>query len=59
MKTLGLIGHPVSHSKSPQIFAEKFKLLDRSDLEYKLYDLDKISDLLQLLKTIRVLSHLM
>ena len=44
MKTLGLIGHPVSHSKSPQIFAEKFKLSDRSDLEYKLYDLDKISD---------------
>ena len=44
MKTLGLIGHPVSHSKSPQIFAEKFKLSDRSDLEYKLFDLDKISD---------------
>ena len=44
MKTLGLIGHPVSHSKSPQIFAEKFKLADRSDLVYKLFDLDEMSD---------------
>ena len=48
MKTLGLIGHPVSHSKSPQIFAEKFKLSNRSDLEYKLFDLDKISDFITL-----------
>jgi shikimate dehydrogenase len=44
MKTLGLIGHPVSHSKSPQIFAEKFKLANRSDLAYKLFDLDEMSD---------------
>jgi len=48
MKTLGLIGHPVSHSKSPQIFAEKFILSDRSDLDYKLFDLDKISDFITL-----------
>ena len=48
MKTLGLIGHPVSHSKSPQIFAEKFKLSGRSDLDYKLFDLDKISDFITL-----------
>ena len=48
MKTLGLIGHPVAHSKSPQIFAEKFIRCDRSDLDYKLFDLDKISDFITL-----------
>jgi len=48
MKTLGLIGHPISHSKSPQIFAEKFKLSDRPDLNYKLFDLDEISDFITL-----------
>ncbi len=48
MKTLGLIGHPVSHSKSPQIFAEKFELAKRSDLEYRLFDLDHVSDFLTL-----------
>ena len=50
MKTLGLLGHPVAHSKSPQIFSGKFKLADRSDLEYKLFDLEDISDFTTLIK---------
>jgi len=36
---LGLIGHPVSHSKSPQIFREKFDREGFSNASYELFDL--------------------
>jgi shikimate dehydrogenase len=36
---LGLIGHPVSHSKSPEIFREKFDREAFSNASYELFDL--------------------
>jgi shikimate dehydrogenase len=36
---LGLIGHPVSHSKSPEIFREKFDREGFSNASYVLFDL--------------------
>ena len=36
---LGLIGHPVSHSKSPEIFREKFDREGFSNASYELFDL--------------------
>jgi shikimate dehydrogenase len=36
---LGLIGHPVSHSKSPEIFREKFDREGFSNASYQLFDL--------------------
>lgn len=36
---LGLIGHPVSHSKSPEIFREKFDREGLSNASYELFDL--------------------
>ena len=44
MKKLGLLGHPVSHSMSPKLFADKFSDAGRLDLEYRTYDLPDISD---------------
>ena len=44
MKKLGLLGHPVSHSMSPKLFADKFSDAGRLDLEYRAYDLPDISD---------------
>ncbi|PCJ81066.1 MAG: shikimate dehydrogenase [Bacteroidetes bacterium] len=43
-KLLGLIGHPVLHSKSPLLFKEKFIKEGRHDLEYLPFDLKDISD---------------
>lgn len=51
MKTLGLVGFPVSHSKSPQIFQHFFeKLPQQSDWEYRLFPLQSIDMLPELLK---------
>jgi shikimate dehydrogenase len=36
---LGLIGHPVSHSKSPEIFREKFDREGFTNASYELFDL--------------------
>ena len=41
---LGLIGHPVGHSQSPKLFAERFEQLGRHDLSYEVFDLPDISD---------------
>ena len=43
-KRLGLIGHPVGHSQSPRLFAERFERLGRHDLSYEVFDLPDISD---------------
>ncbi|HIB76201.1 MAG TPA: shikimate dehydrogenase [Flavobacteriales bacterium] len=42
-KLLGLIGHPVSHSKSPALFADKFIKAGRNELKYSTFDLKDIS----------------
>ena len=44
MKKLGLIGHPVGHSKSPLLFKTKLASIDRSDIDYSAYDLECIED---------------
>lgn len=38
MICFGLIGNPVSHSKSPQIYSEFFKQFPALDLEYRLFE---------------------
>jgi len=43
-RKFGLIGYPLSHSFSPGYFAEKFKNLDITDAEYKLYPISDISE---------------
>jgi shikimate dehydrogenase len=44
MKMLGLLGHPVSHSKSPEFFLNKLAAIGRSDIEYCAFDLASIDD---------------
>jgi len=39
---LGLIGHPVSHSKSPEIFQEKFESEGFSNAAYELFDIPQL-----------------
>ena len=41
---LGLIGHPVSHSKSPEIFLEKFDREGFSNASYELFDLPNLEN---------------
>ena len=41
---LGLIGHPVSHSKSPEIFREKFDREGFSNATYELFDLPNLDN---------------
>ncbi len=41
---LGLIGHPVSHSKSPEIFLEKFDREGFSNATYELFDLPNLDN---------------
>lgn len=47
---LGLLGHPVDHSYSPELFAEKFKALGRADLAYRTFDLPDISEFTSLVQ---------
>lgn len=42
---LGLIGNPLSHSRSPQIFAELFRQAHLHDWEYRLFPLQSIGEL--------------
>ena len=44
VKRLGLIGHPVGHSQSPKLFAERFERLGRHDLSYEAFDLSDVAD---------------
>ena len=41
---LGLIGHPVSHSKSPEIFRAKFDREGFSNASYELFDLPNLEN---------------
>jgi shikimate dehydrogenase len=41
---LGLIGHPVSHSKSPEIFREKFDREGFPNASYELFDLPNLEN---------------
>jgi shikimate dehydrogenase len=49
MKTLGLIGYPLSHSFSPKYFAKKFEKMGITDMEYKLFPLKTIGEIPKLL----------
>jgi shikimate 5-dehydrogenase len=42
---LGLIGKPISHSKSPDIFAGFFSGEGISDAQYQLFELNHIGEL--------------
>ena len=44
VKRLGLIGHPVGHSQSPRLFADRFERLGRQDVTYETFDLPDISN---------------
>lgn len=50
MNLLGLIGNPVSHSKSPLIFDQFFKNDDLDNWEYKLFPLPSIQQISNLVK---------
>lgn len=50
MKILGLIGHPVSHSRSPAIFESFFAADHLKDWQYRLFDLPHISQIEELLR---------
>ena len=58
MRTFGLIGFPLEHSFSPGYFSEKFFREGIGDAEYKLFPLDQIEDLEQLLDLGRILRRL-
>ena len=49
MKLFGLIGYPLEHSYSKQYFEKKFQSMERSDLEYKLFPTEDISNLKQII----------
>ncbi len=49
MRLFGLIGYPLSHSFSAKYFAKKFADENVSDSEYRLFPLEDISDLHQLI----------
>lgn len=52
MICFGLIGNPVSHSKSPQLYASFFEEFPDLDLNYKLFELKEISELVSLLNEV-------
>ena len=49
MKQYGLIGYPLSHSFSGIYFTEKFKKESIADAEFKLYPIQAISEIKQIL----------
>jgi shikimate dehydrogenase len=50
MKILGLIGNPISQSRSPEIFQRFFEAGNIRDFEYRLFQLNQIHQLQQLLR---------
>lgn len=50
MPKLGLIGYPLEHSKSAEIFGKKFSSENIEDFSYKLFPIKSIKDLSKLLK---------
>lgn len=49
MKVFGLIGYPLTHSFSKKYFTEKFEKLGLTDCSYKLFPIEQIEDLPQLI----------
>ncbi len=45
MHLLGLIGNPIGHSRSPELFSQIFKKEGITDWEYRLFPLQTINDL--------------
>ena len=41
---LGLLGHPVSHSQSPELFGQMLQSEGRTDVDYRTFDLPNIED---------------
>jgi len=58
MRTFGLIGFPLSHSLSPQLFQERFEKEQIADATYRLFPLEKISGFRKLLTDIPDLAGL-
>ncbi len=52
MRNYGLIGKTLKHSFSEKYFSDKFKEEKISDASYSLFELDKISDVLPLIKSV-------
>jgi shikimate dehydrogenase len=50
IREFGLIGYPLSHSKSAEFFSEKFRILANSRDHYHLFPLKDLSDFPSLLK---------
>lgn len=50
MKNYGLIGYPLSHSFSPDYFAEKFKNLGIDDASYKAFEISDIVSINELIQ---------
>ena len=51
MIKLGLIGHPVGHSKSPLFFKTKLASIGKSNIEYKAFDVENIDEFEELIKS--------
>ena len=51
MKKLGLIGHPVGHSKSPLLFKTKLASIGRPEIEYSAFNLKCVEDFEDLINT--------
>ena len=51
MKKLGLIGHPVGHSKSPSFFKAKLNQIGRSEITYEAFDLYNIEGFSELIES--------
>ncbi len=58
MKKFGIIGNPLTHSKSPDYFSQKFKDNGLSDYEYQKYELQKIEEFPSLIENEPVLYGL-
>ena len=50
MRIFGLIGYPLSHSFSEKYFMDKFKKENIYDTEYKLFPIQNISEINELIK---------
>ena len=50
MHLLGLIGNPLGHSRSPELFAQIFQKEGITDYEYRLFPLQSISELTELIE---------
>lgn len=51
MQTIGIIGFPLGHSFSPTFFKNKFQSLGLSNWEYKVFEIESIQELDNLIRT--------